>query len=293
MGKGSCGGMCGGTCGGGMCGGYCGSGSCAAHGGSYGGGMCGLFGRRFHKGPFMALALLTLAVWLGFKARNEARQYDFIGVPIERNVITVNGEGKVLGIPDIATIDLGMTVEKKTVSEAQQENTKVMNSLVAKLKESGVAKEDIQTNGYSVYPSYDWNDGKQSLRGYTVSQNVHVKIRDLSKVGEIVGAAGSLGANQIGGISFTVDQPDALKAEARDKAIKDARVKADALAKAAGITLEKVVSFSEVQPGYPGPIYYAKDALGLGGATAEAVAPSVEAGSSEFVVNVSISYQIQ
>lgn len=241
----------------------------------------------------MALALLALAAWLGLKARNEAREFDFIGVPIERNVITVSGEGRVFGIPDIATIDLGMTVEKKTVAEAQQENTKVMNALVAKLKESGVAKEDIQTNGYSVYPSYDWNDGKQTLRGYTVSQNVHVKIRDLSKVGEIVGAAGMLGANQIGGINFTVDEPEALKDEARAEAIKDAKEKAAVLAAAAGITLEKVVSFSENTGGYPGPIYYAKDSLGMGGGPEAASAPSVEAGSSEFVVSVSISYQIQ
>jgi uncharacterized protein YggE len=242
---------------------------------------------------FLSLVLLALAAWLGLKARNEAKQYDYIGVPIERNVIDVSGEGKVVAIPDIAAIDLGTTIERPSVAAAQKENTRVMNELLARLASGGVDKKDIQTTSYSVYPSYDWNNGKQTLRGYTVSQNVHVKVRDLDKVGDFIGQAGALGANQIGGIQFTVDDPEKLKEEARTKAIENAKAKAQALAAVAGVKLVRVVSFNESQGGgNPPPIFYAKDMMGMGGAEA-APAPSVEAGSTDIVVSVNMTYEIE
>ncbi len=281
MAEGGC--ACGGSCGSGT--GGCG-GSCRGmkHG-------CGC-GKHF-KMFFVCLALLALAAWLGLKARNEAKQFDYIGVPIERNVISVSGEGKVVAIPDIAAIDLGTTIERPTVAASQKENTRVMNEVLAKLAAAGIDKKDIQTTSYNVYPSYDWRDGKQTLRGYTVSQNVHVKIRDLDKVGDIIGQAGALGANQIGGIQFTVDDPEKLKEEARGKAIENAKAKAAALGQSAGVRLVRVVSFNESSgDGRPQPLYYAKDMLGMGGAEA-APAPSVEAGSTEIVVDVSMTYEIE
>lgn len=278
--------MAGGGC---ACGGSCGSGSC----GCGGPGMKHGHGGRHFKMFFLCLALLALAVWLGLKARNEAKQFDYIGVPIERNTISVTGEGKVVAIPDIAAIDLGTTIERPTVAAAQKENTRVMNELLAKLAAGGVDKKDIQTTSYNVYPSYDWTDGKQTLRGYTVSQNVHVKVRDLDKVGDFIGQAGALGANQIGGIQFTVDDPEKIKDEARMKAIENAKAKAAALSQVAGVRLVRVVSFSETTGGNPPPpIYYAKDMLGMGGAEA-APAPSVEAGSTEIIVDVSMTYEIE
>jgi uncharacterized protein YggE len=253
---------------------------------------CGCACGKHAKIFFLCVVFIALACWLGFKARNEAKQYRFIGVPIERNTITVSGEGKVVGIPDVALIDLGMTVERPTVAAAQKENTRVMNDLIARLKGMGVDAKDIQTTSYSVYPAYDWNNGKQTLRGYTVSQNVHVKVRDLEKVGDIIGTAGELGANQIGGISFSVDEPETLKEQARLKAIENAKQKASDLASAADVKLVRVVSFQESY-NTPGPVpYYDKMALGMGGAQA-APAPAVEAGSSEIVADVTLTYEIE
>lgn len=240
----------------------------------------------------MALALLALAVWLGFKARNEAKQYDYIGVPIERNVISVSGEGKVVGIPDIATVDLGMIIERTTVAAAQKENTRVMNELISRVKAAGVEEKDIQTTSYNVYPVYDWVDNKQKLRGYSVSQNVHVKVRNLDKVGDLVGMAGELGANQIGGIGFAVDDPEGLRQEARVKALQNAKAKAEALASVAGVKLRRVVSFDESFSNPPSPMYYDR-AMGMGGAEAAMAAPSVEAGSSEIRANVTITYELE
>lgn len=273
----------------------CGDGGCCGGDGKCGNGIAGmpLMHGRHHGGKHMLLGLLAIAliVWVGLKARNEAREFDYIGVPVERNVISVSGEGKVVGKPDVATIDLGTVTERQTVAAAQQENNKVMDQLIAKLKEAGIESKDIQTTSYNVFPNYDWTNNRQVLRSYSVTQNVHVKIRDLAKIGDIIGMAGTLGANQIGGIAFTVDEPEALKAEAREKAIKDAREKAEALAKATGIKLDRIVSFSESQGGGVPPIYYDK-AVGMGGAEAVRNAPTIEAGSSEYVVNVNISYEI-
>src|SRR3989338_5735612 len=228
---------------------------------------------------FACLALLALAGWLGLKARNESGQYKFIGVPPTRDTITVSGEGKVTTIPDIANLSLGTQAERSTVTEAQRENTRVMNALLAKLDGFGVEKKDIQTERYDISPRYDYLDGKTVLRGYTVSQSVRVKVRNMEKVGDILGAAGEIGANQVGSIIFGVDEPEKLKAEARDKAILNAREKAAALAKAAGVTLRRVISVSE-SGNESVPRYYGLDESVMG-LKAAAPAPTIEAGSSE------------
>ncbi|MBI4458164.1 SIMPL domain-containing protein [Candidatus Uhrbacteria bacterium] len=240
----------------------------------------------------VTLVMVSLSAFLGLKAWNEARQHKFIGVPIERNTITIDGEGKATAIPDIALLDLGMTVERPTVSAAQKENTRVMNEIIAKLKAMGVDGKDIQTTNYSIYPSYDYLNGRQQLRGYTVAQSVKVKVRKLDNVSDILGAAGQLGANQIGGISFSVDEPEKLRQEARLKALKNAKEKAEALADVMGVELRRVVSFSESSGGSTPPMF--AKAYGLGGGADMAVPrPEVEAGSTEVVVSANVTYEIE
>jgi len=238
----------------------------------------------------IALVLLTLAVWLGLKARNVAKEYDYIGIPIEKHSITVSGEGRVSTMPDIAKIELGTVIEKKTVKEAQQENTRIMNALDAKLDSSGVAKADVQTANYSISPVYDWNNGKQLLRGYQVSQNLRVKIRNLDSVGDILGAAGELGVNQVGGIDFTVDQPEIYKQQARVKALANAKAKAEALAQVVDVHLVRVINFNEnvSEPFYNAP--YFEKAMAVGGGSS---APSIQPGSAEYVINADVTYEIQ
>ncbi|MEK9151816.1 MAG: SIMPL domain-containing protein, partial [Patescibacteria group bacterium] len=179
-----------------------------------------------------------------------------------------------------------------TVSAAQQENTRVMNDIIGRMKAAGVDKKDIQTTNYSVYPAYDYMDGKQRLRGYVVSQNVRVKVRNLDKVSDILGVAGRLGANQIGGVNFTIDDPEALRQQARVLALENAKDKAEALAAVVGAKIRRVVSFQENVGGVPQPIYYGK-AMGMGMAAEAAPAPTVEAGSSEIVVTADVTYEIE
>ena len=247
-------------------------------------------GARLLRALFGALAL-GLFVYVALLARNAAKQHDYIGRPeSQRDTIAISAEGKVTAKPDIAAISAGVMTEKKTVVDAQKENTAKMNAIVAKIKSFGVADDDIKTTNYSIYPQYDWIDNRQVERGFQVSQNVEVKVRDLAKIGDILAAVGELGANQVGGVTFTIDEPEELRQQARLKGLEAAKRKAQALAEAAGVKLGKVVGFSESEGYVPSPMYYARDAAqGLGGGGA---APSIESGSQDVVVNVTVLYEI-
>jgi uncharacterized protein YggE len=189
---------------------------------------------------------------------------------------------------------LGVKTEGTTVSPIQTENTRKMNAIVAMLKQQGIEEKDIRTERYSVAPRYSWDNGQQNLVGYTVTQNVSVKVRDQEKTGTIIGKAGELGANQVGDIAFTIDDPTALQDQAREKAIADAKKKAEALARQLGITIIKVVTFTEGY-GYPQPYYGKSYDTGLEAYAmqASAPAPQIEAGSEEVVSNVSVVFEVR
>lgn len=255
--------------------------------------VCGSGWHMAHR--YIKTALLLVLVIAGvFLIRNWNKQYDYIGVPETRDMISVEGTGKVTALPDIATFSVGVQTEKSSIAEAQKENTDKMNKIVKAMKDSGIKDEDIRTSNYSIYPQYNYLDGRQSLRGYQVSQDVTVKVRDLSKVGDIFAKAGDLGANTVGSLQFTIDDPDQYKQEARVEAIKKAQEKARFLAKETDIKLGKIVSFYEYSP--ETPVYYdsmmkSEASMGMGGAM-PAVAPSIQAGSSEITVTVNVSYEV-
>jgi uncharacterized protein len=236
-----------------------------------------------------ALLALGLFLYVTLLARNAAKQHDYIGRPeSQRDTISISAEGKVTALPDIASISIGVMTEKKTVADAQKENTAKMNAIIAKLKDLGVASGDITTTNYSIYPQYDWIDNRQTERGFQVSQNVDVKVRDLEKIGDILAAVGELGANQVGGVNFTIDEPEELRQQARLEALENAKVKAQELADAAGVTLGRVVGFSEDAGYVPPPVFYDRAAEGFGGGAS----PKIEPGSQEVAVNVTVIYEI-
>lgn len=236
------------------------------------------------------LLLVAGIVYLSVTAMNAVKQNSYIGRPdAARDTIAISAEGKVTALPDIATISVGVQTENKAVSAAQKENSTKMNAIIEKVKSFGVASEDIKTSNYSIYPQYDYVNGRQIERGYMVTQNIDVKVRNLDKIGDILAAVGDLGANQVGGVSFTIDEPEDLRQQARLKALEAAKKKAQALADAAGVKLGKVVGFSENEGYVPSPMYYAKDAaMGMGGGGA----PSIQSGSQDVIVNVTVLYEI-
>src|SRR3989344_4208075 len=234
---------------------------------------------------FLSLYLLALSTRAFLSAVN------FGLAEHEPATITVDGDGKIVAMPDLATINLGVQTEKTEVAAAQKENTEKMNKIIDAIKAQGVQPADIQTTNYQINPQYDYRDGSAKLRGYIVVQNLTLSIRDLSKIGRILEVAGSLGANQVGGLNFTVDKPENLKNNARDKAIANAKVKAESLAKSLGVRLGAIRSYNE--NGFNPPIIYSKmEAFGVGGGL-DTPAPAIEQGSLEINSHVTIVYEIK
>lgn len=245
---------------------------------------------------FLSITLVLLSIYLISLTRNSLKTYNYIGKSPEfKNIITVNGSGKVTAKSDIAVINAGVLTEKNTVAEAQKENTAKMNAIVSALKdEFKIADSDIKTSQYSISPRYDWSDGSQRIIGYSVNQSVEIKVRDFDKIGNILSRSAELGTNSLNGPNFTIDDPETFKAEARAKAIAQAKEKAKILADQVGINLGSIVNFSENFSGSPDPVFYKNDvAFGLGAGGSELSAPSIEAGSEEVAVNISISYEIR
>jgi uncharacterized protein YggE len=221
------------------------------------------------------------------------------GNDIQKDTITVTGKGEVMVKPDIATVSFGVTSENMDVAKAQTEATTKMNGIIDLLKTKGVVEKDIKLTNYNIYPRYDYlradiypySGGKQTLAAYVVSQTVEVKIRDISKAGEILSGVGTLGVTDVSGLTFTVDNQDEVKDQARDLAIVDAKDQAKILAKGLGVRLVKITAFSE-NGNYP--VYYEMNksmALGMGGDSA--VAPQVPMGENKITSNVSITYEIK
>ena len=208
-------------------------------------------------------------------------------------IITVVGQGTASVVPDIARITLGVETTAATVADGSTENQAKMKALLAALKAVGIPEKDIQTTNYSIMvnrgqeqPVTELGKTGTAATSYTVSNNVTVTIRDLTLVSEVIDAAIEAGANNIWGISFTVEKPDAGLADARAKAMADAKLRAEALAKLGEVTLGPVMSMSEVI-GSSSPVMYAIAERGLGGDT------SVSIGEVEVSYQIQVSYYIE
>ncbi|HPA25859.1 MAG TPA: SIMPL domain-containing protein [bacterium] len=204
--------------------------------------------------------------------------------------------GKVFAKPDIANLTVGLKTEAKpTAAVAVKDNTDKMNEVIKVLKDLGIEEKDIKTTNYNLNPVYDWTDRSgQQLKGYEVSQNVEVKIRDLNKIGDAIAKTTEKGANQVGNISFTIDDEFELKNQARQEAIKKAKEKAEAIVGETGIDLGKIVNVYENQISYPSYVNYSKDmAYGMGGVEESLQAPTVQAGQNEVVVEATVVWEVK
>lgn len=205
--------------------------------------------------------------------------------------ITVVGRGQALGEPDQARAQVGVEVFAQTVQQAANENEATTRAIMKALEEAGIATKDIQTSNYSLWAEQRYNEtGSSGIVGYRVSNQVNITIRDFSQIGEILAAVIDAGANNIFGLTFAVADPTALEAEARAKAIADARDRATELAKLGAVELGDIKMISEVisQPSVP--------PYGLGGgAVAEAAVavPSIAPGQMSVDMQVQVTYSIK
>lgn len=200
----------------------------------------------------------------------------------------VTGEGKSSTAPDIAEITAGITVSAQSVKAAQDQINAVINKVSQAIKQTGVDPKDIQTTNYNINPSYDYTGGSQRITGYSASTNLSVKVRNLDNVNNVIDAATANGANQISGLSFGVDDKTKIEDEARQKAVAQAKKKAEQAAKIAGFKLGRIINYSENFQGEPRPI-----PLMMETTKSQGVPTQVEPGSSEVIVNVTLSYEIQ
>lgn len=211
------------------------------------------------------------------------------------STITVSGEGKVTATPDIAQVTLGVQTKRLDTSEAVvTQLEKAMTATLKALKDAGVDEKDISTQQLSLNPIYDWTENGQIFRGYEGNQTLIVKVRKLDSVGGVVSAASRAGSNQVGGISFTIDEPKVLQAEAREKAIADAKAQAIKLADQLDVHLGDLMNFSEGGGYYP-PTPYARmdSAMGSTGGGAKEESLVIPAGQQDITVNVSMTYEIE
>ena len=244
----------------------------------------------------MGVLLVYLVFYVGTLTRNNIKDYEYIGLAnqLERT-ITVTGYGKVTGNNDIAVTTIGYSNTDPDVAKAQADNKKVMDAVVVDLKKMGVADKDLQSD-YSIYPDYNYTQQQgQVFKGYRVSNNMTVKIRDLSKISDILSLAGKYGATQVSGLNFTIDDPENLKIAARNKALVDAQNKVDSLAKELGVRVVEVVSYNEYDAQdnpTPYPMMRADVAAPLGVGGAGPAPESIGTGSRDVAMNVSVTYKI-
>lgn len=218
--------------------------------------------------------------------------YNFASLPQNApKEISFSGEGKVVVKPDIALVSFSVNTRAGTSVEAVNQNNTKMNAVIAAVKKAGVEDKDVQTTMYNLQPVYDYTREGSVFKGYSLDQQVSVKIRNLDNINSVMDSATSAGATTVGSLSFTVDDMEKVKSEARVKAIEQAKQKAKDLAGQSGLKLGKLVNVSEGYfGGYPTPLY------GMGAANAmdkaSSIAPSIQTGQSEVTVSISLTYQI-
>lgn len=219
--------------------------------------------------------------------------------PTSFRSFSVSGEGKVVSVPDIAQFSFGVVTEGNLdIAKLQTDNTSKVNKAIDFVKAQGVAKEDISTESYNLSPRYQYSTCTDNgvcppakIVGYTITQSVSVKIRDFAKISPILQGVVESGANSVGSLNFTTDDPSKVQDEARAKAIAQAKTKAESVAEAAGVGLGKLLSIVE---GSNTPIPYYRDyAMESVKSMAGAPAPTIEPGSQDTTVTVTLTYEME
>ncbi len=246
---------------------------------------------KFLNKTFILVAILVAGILIflfaaiGYQQRSLDQQ--------NSNQITVSGEGKVYAKPDVAIVSLGVTTQASTVADVTKNNTDKMNAVIDAVKALKIDEKDIQTTNYSLTPLYNYTSKLGRIfQGYTLEQDIQVKIRDFTKIGDVLSQGTEKGANLVGDLQFTIDNPEQFREQARAKAIEQAKANAQNLSKESGVNLGKLINVYENNyTNYP--IAYSK-ASGLGGAALEsAPVPTVQPGQQEIDVTVNLTYQVK
>jgi hypothetical protein len=205
----------------------------------------------------------------------------------EGPVVVSSGEAVVKRAPDRAWVTVTAESRARTPTEAQKLNAEAMSAVLQKLKGAGLPADAIQTRGYDLQPEYDYNEGRQRLRGYLARNSVEVRVDELARVGELLDIAVTSGATSVGGVRFDLKDRSGAEREALRLAVEDARRRADAAASGAGMKVDRVLRISEQRADVvPPPRPYMMEAR-TSAMKADA-APPVAPGELEIQANVTL-----
>jgi uncharacterized protein YggE len=273
----------------------------------------------------LGIAAVVVVLALGYSAVSYVGSYGKAIQPSSFRSFSVTGDGKATAIPDVAEFSFQVISQGGTdLAGIQQTNTDKTNKAIDFVKSKGVADKDIQTQYYNVDPRYQTFSCRttppiifnaagsapsvaaapdiaqvcppSTIVGYTVTQSVDVKIRDFKTIGDIMSGVVTAGANQVGSLNFTLDDPTSAQDQARAQAIVKAKAKAQSIAQAGGFTVGRLLSvqdggFNNFQQTFNS---FAPTALSAGGAVDKAVpAPAIQPGSQDVNVTVTMQYEIE
>lgn len=215
---------------------------------------------------------------------------------VSTHVITVTAQGKTTVTPDLAELSFSVISQGASPKALSTDNNTKMAAVMQFVDSQMIASSDIKTAGYDLQPNYQYDrkTGRSTIFGYTLTQMVTLKVRDLSKVADVLGGLAPLGVNQIGGVNFTFDDPEKFLAVARADAFAKVKEKAMEMASAAGASLGRVITISE-NGAPPVPIFYrglSADVSMVGGGAAPS-APTIQPGSQDVTDSVTITYALR
>jgi len=204
--------------------------------------------------------------------------------------ITVVGSGSVSGAPDTAEVTAGVVTQATTASQAMSQNSTTMAQVLKALAALGIADRDIHTTNVSIVPQRASSPSGRpapspsAVVGYEVTNQVRVRVRNLSSLGRLLDTLVSQGANALGGIGFSIADPAPLLEQARSKAIVDARQKAQVYATAAGMKVGRVIFIRDTSALPPRP---------MAGRMMAMAATPIAPGEQELEVSVSVTYALE
>lgn len=213
-------------------------------------------------------------------------------VVAQERSVAVNGVGEVRAEPDRATVNLGIESRKPKLEEARAEVNRGVDAVLKLMTELKIDPKHVRTTRINVQPEYDWNNQgrERALLGYYVSRQVEIDLRNLDQLGTLMERALSIGVNQVGEPQLDSSRRRDLEREALAKAVADARLNAEALAKAAGAKVgspRRIAASSDVvMP--PMPMMRAK----MMGAEASDASQSYQRGEMTFNANVQVEYEL-
>jgi uncharacterized protein YggE len=207
--------------------------------------------------------------------------------------VSVSGSGEVSAEPDLARVTLGIEARRPTLAEARAEVTATVDRVLKLTRDLRIDPKLVNATRVQVQPEYNWNpkDRKRTLLGYIVSRQVQVELRDLEQLGLLLERAIDAGANQVGDPMLDSSRRKELEREAMTKAVEDARLNAETLARAAGAKLGSIRTLNGGASGPPIPMYRVHAAMADSAAPAPPEATYV-AGEMKFNANASVEYDL-